>query len=652
MTFKQFALRNVQRNLSSYLAFFMASTISVMVFFIFSVAYFHPDMNLSKDSGHLTVILTAILPYQYGCSLVFILYSLGTFLHRRWGEFGVLRLLGITDRQFIKLMFFENILIGLISIISGILLGLLFSKYFFFVISMIFQFPLGFSLSAFPIVLTFIAFISLFMLVSILSPFFVRSQNIYFLLTKSRKQNRQPKAPLLKAVCGIGIILFLYGLLLNALRNPDGLDDLLLAKMVTYLEYDNILAVFIILTIITYLIFSHASTLGVTLLKRNLRFYFHRTNLLWISSLAHQAKQNARNLFISTLLITISIAITASLYTSYLYTAEGIIKDFVGPISYVSYPQDKQLKENINYIDTYLKKNGYEYKKVQIPVLALSKIEDHTGQRPAIALISNSHFNQLARFLGRETISLEGNNSLVLVWKGYGTKMDPLDEIEYQEMVLGGRKINVIEVTYKPFLNFGALIYYVISDSLYHQVKTNYPTYTFVEYQIPNWTRLGDFSAQITERFNYNEGPRQVHTAANYFQSDLIHNKTYFFLGSFISMVFFIAAISFLYFRLFADIQGEREKYHNLTKIGLKRREIKRIITGQLAIFFFSPFAIASIHTYMVLILWNHENAESAPFDKILQVIIIFGVIQILYFIWIRSKYIRTIFHYLDQGKS
>ncbi|MDQ0415978.1 putative ABC transport system permease protein [Croceifilum oryzae] len=650
MTFKQFALRNVQRNLSSYLAFFMASTISVMVFFIFSVAYFHPDMHIANKSMNLTVLLTAILPYQYGCSLVFILYSFGTFLHRRWGEFGVLRLLGITDQQFIKLMFFENVLIGFISIISGILLGLLFSKYFFFVISMIFQFRFEFKWSSTPIVLTFIAFISLFMLVSILSPLFVRSKNVYYLLTKSRKQNRRPKAPLLSAIFGITIVLFLYSLLVNTIQHQNGLNNLFLAKVVEYLEYDNILAIFIILTIITYLIFSQVSALGITLLKRSSRFYFHKTNLLWVSNLAHQAKQNARNLFISTVLITISITFTASLYTGYLYTAEQVIKDFVGPISYLSFPQDKQLKENINYIDTYLKKNGYEFERVQIPVLALNKIEDQTRNEPAIALISNSNFNQLARFLGRDMISLKENDSLVLIWKSWGPGTDPLAEIGYQEMEIGDRKINVIEVTDKPFLNFGAQIYYVISDTFYRQVKAKYPTYTFVEYQIPNWTRLGDFSAQLTERFNI--GPRVIKTAANYFQSDLIHNKTYFFIGSFISMVFFIAAISFLYFRLFADIQGEREKYHNLTKIGLKRKEIRRIITQQLVIFFFSPFIIASVHTYIILVLWNQENIEWAPFDKILQVITIFGAIQILYFIWIRSKYIRTVFHYLDQGKN
>ncbi|SDY11344.1 ABC transporter permease [Thermoactinomyces sp. DSM 45892] len=646
MTFKQFALHNVLRNLSSYLAFFMASTVSVMVFFIFSVASFHPDIYVADTSTDLADLLTIILTFQYGCSLIFILYSFGTFLHRRWREFGLLRLLGITDLQLIKLMFLENILIGFISIISGILLGLLFSKYFFFVISMIFQFPVEFHLSAFPIWFTFISFISLFMSVSILSPFFIRSKNIYFLLTKSRKQSRQSKTSLIQAVSGITIILLMYGWLVYQIQNHDKLKRVASTEWLMYSGYNFYMDI-AILIVITYLLFSQISMLGMTLLKRNSRFYFYKTNLLWISSLAHQAKQNVRNLFMSTILFTVSLAFTANLFTSYLYTAEQLLKEYLVPISYLSYPEDKHLQENINYIDTYLDQNEYEYEKVQTPILALNNLRTPWEKTP-IAVLSNSNFNQLARFLGRAPISLEGKDSLELIWEGWGVNTPSM--FHQKEMEVGGKKLNIIGTDDTPYFKFVAQIFYVLSDELYREVKSSYPTYTLVQYQIPDWTRLGDFSKQISKRFN--NASAQLMTAADNFQGELVRNKTFFFIGSFISILFFIAAISFLYFRLFANIQEEREKYRNLTNIGLKRKEIKRIITRQLSIFFFTPFIVASFHTYLILILLNKKWIELAPFDKILQVLTIFGVIQILYFIWIRSKYIRMIFRYVDLGKS
>ncbi len=45
VTFRQFAYRNVVRNLRIYAAFFMASVFSVMVFFLYSMLLFHPTIE-------------------------------------------------------------------------------------------------------------------------------------------------------------------------------------------------------------------------------------------------------------------------------------------------------------------------------------------------------------------------------------------------------------------------------------------------------------------------------------------------------------------------------------------------------------------------------------------------------------------------------
>src|SRR5699024_11381867 len=45
MTFRQFAYRNVVRNGRIYAAFFMASVFSVMVFFLYSMLLFHPQIE-------------------------------------------------------------------------------------------------------------------------------------------------------------------------------------------------------------------------------------------------------------------------------------------------------------------------------------------------------------------------------------------------------------------------------------------------------------------------------------------------------------------------------------------------------------------------------------------------------------------------------
>ncbi|MDQ0416813.1 hypothetical protein J2Z48_000985 [Croceifilum oryzae] len=106
-----------------------------------------------------------------------------------------------------------------------------------------------------------------------------------------------------------------------------------------------------------------------------------------------------------------------------------------------------------------------------------------------------------------------------------------------------------------------------------------------------------------------------------------------------------MAAVSFIYFRVFVYIQSDRDQYRKLIKIGLKRSEIKKIVTQQLILLFFLPFVVASSHALVILSTWNQIEIKATQLTQSLQVISIFLMIQSIYFLWIRSKYIRSIFH-------
>ena len=62
---------------------------------------------------------------------------MGMFLKTRKRELGILMMLGMTKYQLKRLIFFENIMIGIGAIIFGILAGMLFSGILIFVAPMI-----------------------------------------------------------------------------------------------------------------------------------------------------------------------------------------------------------------------------------------------------------------------------------------------------------------------------------------------------------------------------------------------------------------------------------------------------------------------------------------------------------------------------------
>src|SRR5699024_5106682 len=128
MTFRQFAFNNVFRNKRLSIAYFLSSLFTVTVFFIVSFFAFHPasiDVNIrSVVINDMTVVGSIIYNYSY----FLILYLIISFLQSRKKVFGILVIQGMSSRQIRKMVFLENMLIGLFATLFGIGLGVVFSK--------------------------------------------------------------------------------------------------------------------------------------------------------------------------------------------------------------------------------------------------------------------------------------------------------------------------------------------------------------------------------------------------------------------------------------------------------------------------------------------------------------------------------------------
>ena len=113
------------------------------------------------------------------------------------------------------------------------------------------------------------------------------------------------------------------------------------------------------------------------------------------------------------------------------------------------------------------------------------------------------------------------------------------------------------------------------------------------------------------------------------------------FAALLVGTVFFIAAGSFLYFRLYADLDFDRRHYATISRLGMTDREFRRIVTGQLALLFLYRSDLRSctafcFHRAAKLFLFIHcgrngHRADQLPDDA--------G--PVLFFI--RSQYLRKL---------
>ena len=118
------------------------------------------------------------------------------------------------------------------------------------------------------------------------------------------------------------------------------------------------------------------------------------------------------------------------------------------------------------------------------------------------------------------------------------------------------------------------------------------------------------------------------------------------FTGLLVAAVLILAAGSFVYFKLYTDLERDKKQYDVLRRMGVTDQELVKIVNRQLIPQFFLPWGLAMIHsTFSFLFLqafWVELAAVSIAKEMLL-VLIAFTIIQLSYFYLIRWRYIAHI---------
>lgn len=99
---------------------------------------------------------------------------------------------------------------------------------------------------------------------------------------------------------------------------------------------------------------------------------------------------------------------------------------------------------------------------------------------------------------------------------------------------------------------------------------------------------------------------------------------------------------SFLYFRLYMDLDEDKQKFSSIAKMGLTVKELKKVLTRQTAILFFAPIIVALIHGAVALTALSNLF-EFNIFKESVMVFGVFLIIQIIYFFIVRFFYTKQI---------
>lgn len=616
MSFNHIVIQNILRDKWTYISYFLSSVFSILIFFLFLLTALHPMMSrINPDSTlGLTIILCSFIVYIF--SFVFIVYSMLAFLKKKTKTLGIFMISGASMKQIQKMVFRENMLIAIAAIITAILSGLILSPLFLMIVKNVLQaddFGMYFPVQA--IVATLVLFNLLFFIISRFTTRFIKKEEAVQLLKADVTQEKEitPAPFKLLFATTVSIVLFLCMKL-----NQIFVEDL-------GLFYYLFLFMSLLLTIYFVL------TQGMLFLIRRLQnraSYYRKTNLLFVSDLKAKGKTFSHIIYLLTILLVAVFVGTSVLYSSYYSVEENTEAVYPYSFQYVSLPQNpaEQVREDIQQIESTFKQENEQYVSYHSAF--------KTDQKRRIGFLSNTLYNALG---AHKQIMLD-NDEYFVVAGNEGTSPDPQlindyikEDLQYtdsqQQMLLSTSLQNV---------------YYVVPDGIYEAL--DYPENQVFAYELANWTEKSEVIQKIEDKITTTPEQRLVSSKVSLYETEKYVKNITFFIGFLLSLIFLSAAMSILYFYLQTSLAEERDKYKGLRKIGLAVSEVRTIVTKELTLLIFAPFAFATVLLFTALI--TLRNTISVSFLQMTGIgVTIFCLLFILSFFIIRKVYINKLLH-------
>lgn len=649
MTFRQFAFNNVLRNKRTYAAYFLSSSFSVMIFFVCALFLFHPGLRGQVMHSSALLVLTAAEVVMYVFAFFFVIYSVGSFLRSRKRDFAIMLLHGMTERQLRKLVFLENMLIGASSILCGIGAGLLTAKLFLLAGSEL----LGVSSLPFHVpwpslLLTVAAFLLLFLLISLCTTLLLGSHRLIELFQAGMKPAGPPQTSAALSLLAAGLLGGAYALAATATASS------VLIRM---------LPVTVMTIAGTYFFYTQLSVFLIRTAQKRLRFYWKKTNMVTVSSLAYRMKENARMFFLVTLIATVAFCAIGT-FASINRLADEFAQDYPADIGYVAKAGSSVEESHLQRIRGELDAKGVPYRTESLPIY-YAKVISSTSDFPVewMPLISFSGYKRAMTAAGIAFDEKEPADGEALVLLGSEREFRLLEQRKPAGYVFGGEaRIEVRErgltrhvAIPKSLIKregkdlMGSFSGLVVSDKLLERLKAakDAPLRVdhFTGFYVDKMESTLGVAAELTDhgKMRYDtDRPYALTISGTLYEVKRTTYRALLLFALLVGTVFFIAAGSFLYFRLYSDLEYDRRQYGALSKLGLTEKELAGIITRQVSLLFFVPIALAIVHSLFAFKAMQSLFSFSVAWQTVV-ILASFLLAQAVYFLMIRARYLRNV---------
>ena len=654
--YSKIAYKNVKKSFKDYSIYFLTLTLAVCIFYSFnSIESQNAMMEMNKSGKEYVQILTTIISY----ASVFVAFILGSLIlyannfliKKRNKELGIYMTLGMSKNKISKILILETLIVGALSLISGLIIGFIVSQGLSVVVSKLFDFQMtsyAFIISAPAIIKTILYFGIMFILVMIFNSFVISKYKIIDLLTVGRKTEEiKFKNPIIYLITFILCVISLGTAYKWALDL--GLMGIKESKFLVCIGLGIVGTILFFFSLAGFILY---------VVKKNNKVYFKGLNIFIVKQINSKVNTN----FLSMSVICLMLFLTIGMLSTGLSFKEALESGLKGSTPYdasaymyVS-PEDKarDIEKSLQLIGIKFDKddkvvyfNEYKDDKKIKDVITTSK--DIKNSESLVYYVKVSDYNKLRELNNEKPINLKENE--VLITSNFSRLIPSIekymkdnDTIKLDNKTYNIKNNKVIEDNLKTDFMQNNMLTLIVSDDVCNNKELTSSNVNVNFANKDKEKRETEFSDKIyfykTPDTDYDKiGFVMGNNRTEIYEGNKGTTTIVLFLGIYIGIVFLISSMAVLALQQLSEASDSISRYKSLKKLGVNIKSINKTIFVQTLIYFSIPVVLAVIHSVVGIKIANEFISMYNQPDIGSTSLVTAGIFMIVYVIYFYITY-------------
>ena len=660
--------RNVQRSMKDYSIYFFTLVLGVCIFYIFNSVEAQTAMMdmtenqkmLMKSLDMIISIVSVFVSFILG---FLIIYANNFIIKKRNREFGIYMTLGISRSKIAFMLFYETIIVGVMSLAVGLFIGVFLSQGLASVTAKLFSVDMKkyqFVFSKEACIKTIIYFSIMFFITMILNFVVVSRYKLINLINSQRKNEKLKGTNLILSVAlfiiSIVCLGFAYKLILE-----NALVDIT----------DNNFKLSILLGVVgTVLFFRSLAGFLIKLVKNDKNLYLKNLNTFTLRQLNSKINTN----YISMSIICLMLFISIGMYSTAIGLKNAMEKSAESQTPYdVTVIETYNPQEKTNYsnekLSEILKKldlnvNDYskeylDYNFYKSPIKFIKMFENTSDNFLSkqlkvtmnynIPIIKLSDYNKLNKMAGKKPINLK-DKEVVFVTNS-STMENPIKEyIKNNKSIKIGNdefKIN------KDYKNQSLENDLAKDNFITFLVEDKYADKYDISQKCLSFNYVGDkkdtenkLNKNIEKSENKQIQYQKDHGSILIFISkqmvldiNMSNAAMFLYIGLYVGIIFLISSAAVLALNQLSGATESLGRYEILKKLGVSSKMINKSIFIQVFIYFSLPIVLALVHSYFGIKVANNLIKIFGDYDTVGTNVIAVVSICVIYAIYFFGTY-------------